>query len=69
LGAKSEKKQYRNCTKELPNDETNTIQHDWAGYVVVGQQGAVKTSRNWNTKEAVNLWNWLGTGSNSFGSK
>ena len=51
------------------HDWTNTIQRDWTGYVVAGQQGAAKTSRNWNQKEAAHRWNWLGTGSNSFGSK
>ena len=53
MGAKSEKKQYRNCTKELPNDETNLIQRDWTGYVVAGQQSAAKTSRNGNQKKQV----------------
>jgi hypothetical protein len=28
------------------HDRTNLIQRDWTGYVVAGQQGAAKTSRN-----------------------
>jgi hypothetical protein len=51
LGAKAEKKQYRNCTNEPSNVWTNLIQRDWTGYVVAGQQSAAKTSRNGNQKK------------------
>ena len=40
--------------QETQHDWTNLIQRDWTGYVVAGQQSAVKTSRNGNQKKAVN---------------
>jgi len=36
---------------------------------MTGQQSAAKTSWNRNQKKAAHRWNWLGAGSNSFGSK
>ena len=41
-------------TERSQHDQTNTIQRNWTGYVVAGQQSAAETSRNGNQKEAIN---------------